>query len=396
MAWNYDEIKRALAAESLPAMLVDLDSLDANIARIRETVEASGKRLRLATKSVRVPKLIRYIVDKGGPAFQGLMCYSVGEAQFLAREGFDDLLVAYPTVAAQDLAAVASLAAAGKRITLMVDEEAHVAAIEATAGRNIGVCIDADMSYRPFGMHLGVYRSPVRSIADFERLAKRILSSKCARLAGVMGYEAQIAGVGDRNPFTPLLNPIVRLMKRFSGRDVARRRGEIAAWCEREGVKLDLFNGGGTGSLATTSKEQWITEVTAGSGFLQSHLFDYYRGNRSVPAFAFALAVTRVPEPGTVTCQSGGFIASGASGPDKAPIPFLPVGLTPLKDEGFGEVQTPFRHDASLSLRPGDPVLVRPAKAGEIAERFGHYCLLRKGVIVDRVPTYRGAGHSFY
>ncbi len=399
MSWDYEVVKKLLAEESLPAMLVDLDALDVNIRQIAGGAQRSGKTIRLATKSVRVTKLIQYIVDTGGPVFKGLMCFSVKEAQHLAREGFDDFLVAYPTVAAEDFRAALAIGAMGKKVTLMVDCPAHLDAAErfATEAAPIGVSIDCDMSYRPFGgVHLGVLRSPVRTLADFGSLAKRILSSKRLKLAGVMGYEAQIAGLTDANPFTPLLNPIARLVKYFSARDVARRREAIAAWLKAEGLFNAFFNGGGSGSLALTEREPWLTEVTAGSGFLQSRLFDYYASNRSVPAFAFALRVTRASDPGLVTCQSGGFIASGAAGPDKAPVPFLPEGLKAIGTEGYGEVQTPFRVPSSIKLSPGDPVLSRPAKAGEIAERFTEYLLLRGGRIVDRVPTYRGAGLAFY
>jgi D-serine deaminase-like pyridoxal phosphate-dependent protein len=138
--------------------------------------------------------------------------------------------------------------------------------------------------------------------------------------------------------------------------------------------------------------------VTAGSGFLQSHLFDYYAGNENQPAMCFALQVTRSPQGDRVTCQSGGFIASGPSDADKAPVPFLPAGLKADKMEGFGEVQTPLLVPPGLrgALRPGDPVFFRPAKAGEIAERFNEYLLIENGAVTGRARTYRGLGHCFY
>jgi D-serine deaminase-like pyridoxal phosphate-dependent protein len=177
---------------------------------------------------------------------------------------------------------------------------------------------------------------------------------------------------------------------------VAKKRADIAACVKAEGMALRFFNGGGTGSIRTTTREAWVTEVTAGSGFLQSHLFDYYGENINLPAFCYALAVTRKPEPGVVTCQSGGFMASGEVGRDKAPVPFRPKGLTPFDAEGFGEVQTPLKVPSGVTLDIGDPVFFRPAKAGEIAERFSEYVLKRADRIVDRVQTYRGLGQTFY
>ena len=108
--------------------------------------------------------------------------------------------------------------------------------------------------------------------------------------------------------------------------------------------------------------------------------------------------MTRSSQPDHVTCQSGGFIASGPTDADKAPVPFLPVGLRPTKAEGFGEVQTPLAVPPELRgrLRPGDPVFFRPAKAGELAERFTEYLLKRGNRIVGRAKTYRGMGRCFH
>jgi D-serine deaminase-like pyridoxal phosphate-dependent protein len=292
----------------------------------------------------------------------------------------------------------------GTDVTLMVDHPAHIERIERFCQEQAGgaghtpvrVCVDVDMSYRTAGMHIGVQRSPLRSLEEFGELARRIAGSRHLDLHGVMGYEAQVAGLGESNPFTPVLNPLKRLIKSRSIRDVRRQRKAIADWLEREGLSIAVFNGGGTGSIQSTSREPWISEVTAGSGFLQSHLFDYFRSNQNQPAFCFGLMVMRKPQDNIVTCQSGGFIASGEIGPDKQPMPFLPEGLKATKLEGFGEVQTPLTTREGLDLQPGDPVFFRPAKAGEIAERFDEYLLVSGGKIIERPRTYRGLGHCFF
>ena len=66
-------------------------------------------------------------------------------------------------------------------------------------------------------------------------------------------------------------------------------------------LHLSIFNGGGTGSIFTTSNEPWITEVTVGSGFLSPHLFDYYSDFSSTGVVAFGVnspvAGSNVPSP---------------------------------------------------------------------------------------------------
>jgi D-serine deaminase-like pyridoxal phosphate-dependent protein len=160
-------------------------------------------------------------------------------------------------------------------------------------------------------------------------------------------------------------------------------------------LRPKLFNGGGTRSLYWCTGESALTEVTAGSGFLASHLFDDIRDLELVPAAYFALQVVRAPAPGIVTCHGGGYVASGAAGLDRLPRPALPEGLALMPHEGAGEVQTPLRLSRGVDLRLGDPVFFRHAKAGELAEHFNEYLLVRGSRIVDRAPTYRGLGRCF-
>ncbi len=109
----------------------------------------------------------------------------------------------------------------------------------------------------------------------------------------------------------------------------------------------------------------------------------------------FALEVTRKPTPAMVTCLGGGYVASGSAGLDKVPRPYLPAGLTLLPDEMAGEVQTPLRLPVGLDLTLGEPVIFRHSKAGELAERFREYLLVRGAEVVARVPTYRGEEQCF-
>jgi D-serine deaminase-like pyridoxal phosphate-dependent protein len=325
------------------------------------------------------------------------------EAKFLTSLDFDDLLIAYPTFSFNDIEIFFSLTQSGKNVVLMIDCIDHIKAIEKFWTRfssdnnyKAKVCIDVDMSYRPAGLHLGVYRSPIRTFEEFKKLFEKIRKIENIEISGIMGYEAQIAGVGDKNPFSPMLNPAKQFIKYRSTRDVYKKRHAIHNYLIEENYKIDFYNGGGSGSLLSTSQEPWITEVTVGSGFLQSHLFDYYKDNTSVPAFCFALQVTRNPEPGYYTCKSGGFIASGETSLDKSPVSFLPEGMKMVGNEGFGEVQTPVKYTGSEEIHLGDPLFFRPAKAGEIAERFREYILIRNNEIIDRVPTYRGLDLCFY
>jgi D-serine deaminase-like pyridoxal phosphate-dependent protein len=162
----------------LPLAFVDLDRFDANVDYVADTQKHSGKTIRVASKSIRCPDLIRRVFDKGGPTFKGILAFTLEEGALLADQGFDDIIVAYPTVQRSDMDLMADIAARGTRIALVVDSAAQLKCL-AQAGRQSGVildaCLEIDMSYRPVGrsIHLGVRRSPLREPDQAVRLARR-------------------------------------------------------------------------------------------------------------------------------------------------------------------------------------------------------------------------------
>ena len=118
--------RAAISGEPLPLAIVDLDALDANIARLVTPARARGKSLRLATKSIRCPELLRYIASRGAPTVRGLMTYTATETRWLADQGHTDLLLAYPTVLPHDVALLAETNARGATAAVVVDDVAHL------------------------------------------------------------------------------------------------------------------------------------------------------------------------------------------------------------------------------------------------------------------------------
>ena len=139
------------------------------------------------------------------------MCYSLPEALWLHAAGTsDDLLVAYPTVDRRALRALAADGEARRRITIMTDSPAHLDVVDRALGDGhpqIRVCLDLDVSWRPLGrrpaVHIGTRRSPLHTPEQAAGFARTIARRAGFRLAGVMGYEGQIAGLGDAPPGPP-------------------------------------------------------------------------------------------------------------------------------------------------------------------------------------------------
>lgn len=155
---------RATAQLDAPVAIVDLDAFDANAEDLVR--RAGGKPVRVASKSVRCRALLERALAKDG--FAGIMSFTLAESLWLARSGFDDVLLAYPSA---DRAACAELAAdpeLARAVTVMVDDPAQLDLIDAARGGGgevVRVCLELDTSLRLLGgrVRVGARRSPLHS-----------------------------------------------------------------------------------------------------------------------------------------------------------------------------------------------------------------------------------------
>jgi D-serine deaminase-like pyridoxal phosphate-dependent protein len=400
---SYERLARATAELQAPFAVVDLDALDLNAADMES--RAAPKPIRLASKSVRCRALQSRVLARHG--FAGTLAFTLPEALWLAANGTTDLLVAYPTA---DRHALRALASGPAQVTVMVDSLEQLELIDAAvAGIGIGigggpirVCIDVDAGWWMLGgrVRVGAKRSPVHTPQHAAALARTVAQRDGFALVGLMAYESQIAGLGDSPPGRALRGAAVRAMQAGSARELAPRRAAIVAAVEQvlaaHGARpLEFVNGGGTGSLERTAREDAVSEVAAGSGLYGPTLFDAYRAFTPRPAALFALPVVRRPGRRVVTALGGGYLASGPADAGRLPRPHLPAGLRLDRQEGAGEVQTPLLGRAADAIAIGDRVFMRHAKAGELCERFTSLHLLEGERIIDQVPTYRGEGQCF-
>jgi D-serine deaminase-like pyridoxal phosphate-dependent protein len=395
---SHERYEQIFAAVEAPFAFVDLDAMWSNADEMLG--RAGTKPIRIATKSVRCRALLEAILRRD-ERFAGLMTYTLPETLWLAEQGFEDLLLAYPTADSAALGALAlrSVANPEEAPVVMVDCVEHLETIESVLGADaapVRVCIDVDAGWWALGsrVKVGPKRSPIHTVEQAAALTREIEQRPQIDLVGLMAYEGQIAGVGDQPPGRRLRGAAIRFMQRRSAAELAGRRAAIVA-AVRELAELELVNGGGTGSLELTAAEDAVTEVTAGSGFYSPALFDHYSRFALTPAAGFALPIVRKPSPQVATALGGGYLASGSGDPSRLPSPWLPPGLELDPEEGAGEVQTPLLGDAAESLQIGDRAYLRHAKAGELCERFNTLHLIAGDEIVDVVPTYRGDGHSF-
>jgi D-serine deaminase-like pyridoxal phosphate-dependent protein len=390
-----DRAVREHGAPDGPLAVLELTALRHNVADIR--ARAGGVPIRIASKSIRVRSVIEQILAVDG--FAGVLAYDLAEAHWLATAGgVTDVLVGYPSPNPLAIAALAADPVAAARVTLLVDSVEQLGLIGraiANVAGGVRLAIDLDASYKtPLLGHIGVRRSPVRTVGQAVALAREIDRRHKMTLVGVMSYEAQVAGVGNAVPGKRLHNKIIGDMQRRSMIELIERRSAVVA-AIREFADLEFVNAGGTGSIEATALDPSVTDIAAGSGFFGGHLFDNYAQFKPAPAMSFALTVAREPARGIVTCLGGGWIASGPPGPDRLPLPVWPPGLTYLSREAAGEVQTPLQGKAARRMSIGDRVWLRHTKSGELSEHVTTVLVVDGDTVVGEVPTYRGEGKCF-
>lgn len=196
---------RATAHLEAPLALVDLEAFDANAADLVR--RSGGKPVRVASKSVRCRALLERVLAKDG--FQGIMSFTLAESLWLARSGFDDILLAYPSADRSGFAELTADPKLAAAVTVMVDDPAQLDLIDAARGDGrevVRICLELDTSLKLFGgrVRVGARRSPLHSPAQLAEVARVVTERPGFRLVGLMAYEGHIAGVGDAVAGRPL------------------------------------------------------------------------------------------------------------------------------------------------------------------------------------------------
>ena len=387
----YDVLKNLVKDKKYPLAICDLDAFNQNLERVGKYLKKTKKSLRLCTKSVRVPELISRVEKED--FVNGIFTYNSAEALFYAENyKIKDILLGYPTMSKVDVEELCQAAKIdGVRITVMVDDPKQINLLDEIAAKNnieFDTLIEIDVADKLFGRNVGVYRSPIREPEAAVKLAQIISKANSLHFRGIMGYEAQNASIGDDKA-------LFRLAKKRSRKHVNLWRQNVVDALSNAGFQPEVVNGGGSGCYQETATERSITEIGIGSLLFKSHIFDTINSlNEYLPSLFFVLQIVRKPQKNIATAFSGGYVSSGSV--RALPISVIPKNLKISKDEGFGEVQTPFIFDPKeIELNLGDPIFCRFGKAGEPLEHFNEIHVYSNGEITDTYKTYRGYGRRF-
>jgi D-serine deaminase-like pyridoxal phosphate-dependent protein len=226
-----------------PAVLVDLDVVESNIARMAERARASGVRLRPHAKTHKVVEIARRQVAAGA---SGLSLAKTSEAEVFADAGFEDLFVAYPVVGADKARRLLALAERLRRLAVGVDSvegASTLAGAFRAAGRALDVMLKVDVGFHRVGV------PPERALET----ARRLADLPGLRLRGLFTHAGQ--GYHQETPEG------VAEVARHEGRTMAAVADELRA----AGLALEEVSVGSTPTAREAMAQAGVTECRPGN-----------------------------------------------------------------------------------------------------------------------------------
>jgi len=296
-------IGRSLDELDTPALLVDLDVLDANIGRIAAACRSNGVRWRPHMKGAGAPAIAHRMILAGA---SGITCAKLGEAEALADAGLADILVANQIVGAQKIARLVDLARRAA-VIVAVDDPDQVAVLGAAA-RRAGIRLRVHVE-----VDIGLHRAGVSPGAPVVDLARAIAGEPGLELLGVMGWEGHAARIPDPGE-----------KRRTAAHAIGLLTGSAAA-CRAAGLPIPVVSCGGTGTYPVAVGEAGVTEIQAGGGVLSDVRYRTVMGIDHPYALTVLTTVTSRPNSGRIVCDAGkrSMSSDGA-------VP-LPIGLGPTR-----------------------------------------------------------------
>jgi len=182
-----DLIGQSKFALDTPALLVDLDVMEANIARIVATCRAHGVAWRPHSKAHKTPEIAHMQIAAGAI---GVTCAKLGEAEVMAAAGIREILIANQIVGSDKIGRLVRLAEQADPL-VCVDSVENLIELDAafgTLGKPLRVAIEVNIGMNRAGIE------PGPSVAAF---AQEIANRPGLRLVGVVGWESQATTIAD-------------------------------------------------------------------------------------------------------------------------------------------------------------------------------------------------------
>ena len=283
MSEHHPMIGQLKSALDTPALLVDLDVLDANIKRVADTCRAHGVGWRPHMKGHKTPEIARRQLAAGAI---GVTCAKVSEAEVMAAAGIRSMLIANEVVGAPKVRRLIDLIGPADPI-VGVDSVVSAAELSEAAqaqGKTLKLAIE---------VNTGMNRAGVEPGASTLALAAEIAKRPGLKLVGLFGWESHAVTLADAAEKE-------RTVKEAVGKLTATARA-----CREAGHAIEVVSCGGTGTFPYCIQQPGVTEVQIGGAiFSDRHYREHYHMD-----FPFALTVlatvTSRPTPTRIVLDAG-------------------------------------------------------------------------------------------
>jgi len=353
---------------STPALLLDLDVLDRNIAAMAAHAKKSGVQLRPHSKGGKSVAIAQRQVAAGAI---GICCATIGEAEVIAGAGIGNVLITSPVVTPPMIDRLVALNGRTNGLIVVADNPANVDALAAAsgkAGQTMSLLVDFDV---------GQGRTGATSVEAATELAQRIQALPPLRYAGVQGYYGHVLQVA-----------------KFSERQAAAetQMARLRALLEHlaaNNAAAGIVSGGGTGTFDIDPAGSIFTEVQAGSyPFMDREYVEIDMTSHRASPFAVSLFV----QASVVSANRPGFAVVNAGYKSFATEGGMPIVVSPRLTKPvyklMGDEHGGIQYDAAgTSLKIGDTVEFMTPHCDPTINLYDCYHCVRGDTLVEIWPV---------
>jgi D-serine deaminase-like pyridoxal phosphate-dependent protein len=286
---SHSLIGQPKSAVDTPALLVDLDVMEANIARIAATCRSHGVAWRPHSKAHKTPEIAKMQIAAGAI---GVTCAKLGEAEVMAAAGIRDILIANQIVGPIKIGRLVELADRADTI-VCVDSVENLTELDVAftrAQKRLRVAVEVD---------IGMNRAGVEPGAPVAEFACKIASRPGLRFVGVVGWESHATTIADPAE------------KERTVRAAISALTASARACSAAGHSVEVVSCGGTGTFPYCARQPGVTEVQVGGAiFSDMHYLTHYHVDFP-PALTVLTTVTSRPTPTRIVVDAGKKAMSG-------------------------------------------------------------------------------------
>ncbi len=271
-----------------PALVIDLPAFEANLARMAAHCKAEGLGLRPHAKTHKCAEIARRQLAAGAI---GICCAKLAEAEALAAEGIQKILLTSPLVTQGSIARAVALNAQIEELIIVVDHPDGARDLDVAAraaDKPVRVLIDVDVGLHRTGMELG---------QDFEPLARLIDDAKGLTFCGLQGYAGHLMHLEDTEQRT---HKSLEVMDMLAS---ARERAENL------GMECPIISGGGTGTFDIDPQAGVLTDLQGGSYVFMDRQYGEVPTKEGhlpfAPSLFVQMTVISANTPGLVTTDAG-------------------------------------------------------------------------------------------